>query len=80
MHDRLMEKEKKEKVNLEKPLENEALSGFRLTYLPAENKTDFVDPTKLFQSMALRLESYDMYEHAKRFEASKIDAMMAQDV
>jgi len=48
--------------------------------LPAENKTDFVDPTKLFQSMALRLESYDMYEHAKRFEASKIDAMMAQDV
>jgi len=24
MHDRLMEKEKKEKVNLEKPLENEA--------------------------------------------------------
>ena len=44
------------------------------------NKKNYIDPTKLVENIAMRLKDYDMFAHAKTFEAYSLEAILADDL
>ena len=77
----LKQKQKQEEEKKLKAIE-EQQQPQRLQFKPEQKKTtrkDQIDPVKLAQNIALRLQNYDMYEHAKMYDANTVEGMLAND-
>jgi hypothetical protein len=74
------EKEKLVKSKLKEENKEQKISYKEAVKDDLGKKKNFIDPIKMVENIAMRLKNYDMYTHAKTYEAYSLEAILADDL